>query len=269
MKLVTVIENTCGRTDCKYEHGLCIYVETEKHKLLFDTGATDAFAENAKTLGIDLQEIDTVVLSHGHYDHGGGILEFRRHNLDAPIFMQGTATGMYYNKERYIGLDKRISELSGVCFLDGDYRIDEELLLFSGIKGRRLWPQGNRTLGCVRDGIRHQDEFSHEQCLEVSCEGKRILLSGCAHNGILNILDRYKSLFGRMPDLVVSGFHMMKKTEYDDREIKEMEETAKELKNSDTLFYTGHCTGQQAYEIMHRIMGEQLRLMHSGVEIVI
>lgn len=269
MKLFTVIENTCGKMNCAYEHGLCIYVETKKHKLLFDTGATSAFAQNANVLGIDLRHIDTVILSHGHYDHGGGILEFRRYNGSAPVFMQKKATEEYYNKERYIGLDKQISKLPGVHFLDGNYRIDEELFLFSGIKGRRLWPQSNRTLGRVLDGERIQDDFAHEQCMALSADGYEVLLSGCAHNGILNILEEYKNLFRRTPNLVVSGFHMMKKTEYDAAEIADIEETARELQKTDALFYTGHCTGQRAYEIMHRIMGDQLRLMHSGEEIVI
>lgn len=269
MKLVTVIEDTCGNPACAFEHGLCIYVKAEKHKLLLDTGATAAFAENAKVLGIDLSQVDTVVLSHGHYDHSGGILEFRRHNQTARIFMQRKAAGDYYHGERYIGIDKEILKLSGVHLLDGDYRIDEELYLFSGIQGRYLWPRGNQALSSIVDGKRVQDDFSHEQCLVVTQEGKDILLSGCAHNGILNILEQYKSLFHRMPDVVISGFHMMKKSEYEEQEIAGIEETARELKKLDTLFYTGHCTGQQAFAIMHGIMGEQLRQMHSGEEISI
>lgn len=270
MKLVTVIEDTCGNPACAFEHGLCIYVETEKHKLLLDTGATEAFAENAKALGIDLRQIDTVVLSHGHYDHSGGILEFRKHNQTARLYMQRKAAGDYYHGERYIGIDKEILESKGVCrLLDGDCRIDEELYLFSGIEGRRLWPQGNQALSSMVDGKRMQDDFSHEQCLVVTQEGKDILLSGCAHNGILNVLDRYESLFHKMPDAVISGFHMMKKTEYDEEEIADIEETARELKKLDTLFYTGHCTGQRAFDIMKRIMGDQLKAVHSGEEIVL
>ena len=76
MKIIAVMEDTCGNGFCAFEHGLSVYVETKKHKILLDTGATGAFAENAKKLGIDLKAIDTVVLSHGHYDHSGGILTF-------------------------------------------------------------------------------------------------------------------------------------------------------------------------------------------------
>lgn len=268
MRLVTVIEDMCGNPACAFEHGLCIYVETEKHKLLLDTGATEAFAENAEVLGIDLGQVDTVVLSHGHYDHSGGILEFCRHNQTAQLFMQRKAARDYYHGERYIGIDKEILKLKSMYLLDGDYRIDEELYLFSGIQGRRLRPRGNQALSCLLDGRRVQDDFSHEQCLAVTQEGKDILLSGCAHNGILNVLERYESLFHKMPDIVVSGFHMMKKTEYDEEEIEDIKETARELKKLNTLFYTGHCTGERAFAIMKQIMGEQLRAVHSGEEIV-
>lgn len=269
MRIITVIEDTCGAPECSYEHGLCMYVETDKHKLLLDTGATSAFADNALRLGIDLRQVDTVVLSHGHYDHSGGILEFAKINPSADIFMQKKAAGDYYHGERYIGIDKEIAELPTVHMLDGDYRIDDELYLFSDIAGRRFWPQSNRVLSKIQDGKMLQDDFTHEQCLVVSHDGKNILLSGCAHNGILNILDRYKSIYNRMPDMVISGFHMMKKTEYNNQEVSIIEETANELKKLDTIFYTGHCTGQMAFDIMHEIVGEKLKQIHSGEEIYI
>lgn len=269
MRIITVIEDTRGDAECSYEHGLCVYVETKNHKLLLDTGATAAFADNADKLGIDLTQIDAVVLSHGHYDHSGGILEFARLNPNADIFMQEKAAGDYYHGERYIGIDKRIMGLSKVHMLDGDYRIDDELQLFSDITGRRFWPQSNLVLSKAQDGKMLQDDFAHEQCLVVSQNGKNILLSGCAHNGILNILERYESIYNKMPDIVISGFHMMKKSEYDSREVSVIEETANELKRLDTVFYTGHCTGQKAFDIMNKIMGEKLRLIHSGDEIYI
>ena len=73
MKIINLIENTPGIPNCGYEHGLSFYIETKNHRLLVDSGATDLFLWNAKTLGIDLTKVDTMILSHGHYDHGGGI----------------------------------------------------------------------------------------------------------------------------------------------------------------------------------------------------
>ena len=83
MRIVTLVENSCGNENCIAEHGLSIYIETENHKLLLDTGQTDAVVKNAEVLGIDLTAVDTVILSHGHYDHSGGILPFAEENPEA------------------------------------------------------------------------------------------------------------------------------------------------------------------------------------------
>ena len=95
MRLVNLVENISGSSGCPAEHGLCIYVETAKHRLLADTGASGLFAENAKKKGIDLTKVDTVILSHGHYDHGGGIPDWARISPDARICMQEWAEGAY------------------------------------------------------------------------------------------------------------------------------------------------------------------------------
>lgn len=200
MRIVTLIENTPGDPRCACEHGLSLYLETHDHRLLMDTGSTGAFADNAEALGIDLTRVDTVVLSHGHYDHAGGLLRFAALNPGAPIYLQAGADGDFYHGDRYIGIDKAITALPQVRPVRGDLRIDGELFLFAGITGRRFWPQSNLSLRVRRDGQTLQDDFSHEQCLVVSQDGHRVLVSGCAHNGILNILDRYRDLFGGDPD---------------------------------------------------------------------
>lgn len=267
MKIVVLMEDTCGNPQCEYEHGLSVYVETEKHRLLVDTGASEKTLENAKKLGIDLSKTDTVVLSHGHYDHSGGILAFREMNQDAVIYMQKTALEDYYHGERYIGIKKEIGHLPGVKLLDGDFRIDGELSIFTGIGGRRFWPQSNLKLSMLKGEERVQDEFVHEQCLVIDGE-KKLLISGCAHNGILNILDKYEEKYGGCPEVVISGFHMMKKTDYTEAEIEIIRQTAEELKRKDTVFYTGHCTGQRAIDIMRPVLGKKLVQMHCGMEIL-
>ncbi len=196
-------------------------------------------------------------------------MAFAQINKAAPVYMQRQAVGEYYHGERYIGIDPRIPGLPQVKLMDGDYRLDEELYVFTGASGRRLWPQSNLELTRRHDGQQAQDDFAHEQYLVVSQDGWKLLLSGCAHNGILNILDRYKELFHSMPDAVISGFHMKKKRAYGDDEIKDIKETARELANLDTVFYTGHCTGQDAFDIMKGVMGDKLRPVQSGTEIIL
>ena len=114
------------------------------------------------------------------------------------------------------------------------------------------------------------DDFSHEQCLVITQNGKKILLSGCAHNGMLNILDRYREIFSSLPDYVISGFHLTKKYgDYTQSDLDTIAQTAKELAGMDTVFYTGHCTGSVAYDIMKRIMQDKLNPIHSGDEIIL
>ncbi len=266
MKIVNLIENIQGKQGGLFEHGLSFYIETKKHKLLVDCGQTQAFMENAKMLSIDLSKVDTVILSHGHYDHSGGILPFSEINPIAPVYMQKTALAPYYHKteteERYIGLDERIAKLEQVKLVEGDLIIDEELTLFSNVTGCELSPTGNLELKKKTGETFEQDVFDHEQYLVIEEEGKHVLFSGCAHNGIINILSHYHNLYGNYPDAVVSGFHMKKK-EYGLEDDALIVETAKLLATMPTQFYTGHCTGDYAFALMKKIMGDQLTYVFS------
>ena len=268
MKILNLIENTEGAAGCAAEHGLSFYIETEDHRLLMDLGPSASVVANAEKLGADLKTVDTVILSHGHYDHGGGILPFTKLNPEAKIYLQESAFGEYYSIRdhgpEYIGLDPTIRELPQVVTVNGEYRIDEELFLFSGIRGKKNWPVSNYNLRKKEGGELLQDDFIHEQCLVITEGERRILLSGCAHNGILNILDRFEELFGGAPDIVISGFHMMKKSGYTDEERLVIRDTARKLKKYPTLFYTCHCTGTKAFDMMKKIMGEKLQYVHCG-----
>ncbi len=272
MRIVNLIENTQGVPGCGYEHGLSFYIETRKHRLLVDSGATDQFLHNAGILGIDLRAVDTMILSHGHYDHAGGILAFSGMNPDAEIYLRSSAGGEYYHLkadgEKYIGIDKEILKLEQCVFVQGDLEIDDELFLYTDVQGTRYPAKGNRLLVRREEGEFVQDTFDHEQCLVISQDGKRILLSGCAHAGILNILDRYREIFHSEPDMVISGFHLMKEGAYTQEEILNIRNIAHELAELDTVFYTGHCTGEEACSIMKEIMGEKLRVLHSGMTIL-
>ena len=268
MRLLTLVENSRGDERCAAEHGLSIYIETEKHRLLLDTGQTDALIKNAAALGVDLSAVDTVILSHGHYDHSGGILPFCKINAHADIYMQRAATEAHFNGERYIGIDPAIPALPRVHLLNGDAKLDDELFLFTGITGRRCFPPGNGMLTRFKDGVRVPDDFAHEQCLVLTQGGRRILLSGCAHNGILNILERYRALFGSDPDAVITGFHMMKRNApHTDAELDVIRQTAHSLTETDIRFFSGHCTGEAAFGVMREILGDRLQALHTGCEI--
>lgn len=273
VKIVNLMEDTVGEHDVYAEHGFCIYIEIPGQKILVDTGASEKTWENAKQLGVDINEINLVFLSHGHYDHSGGILSFAEQNKHAKIYMNTLAGLDYYhlkgNKERYIGIDKKIMDLPQVVRLENGCEINEEISVFSGVTGRRKWPQSNLKLKRKEVDGYVQDSFDHEQYIVVKTEKKKVLISGCAHNGILNILDRFFELYQCEPDLVISGFHMVKGKDYDIEERQLIQDVAKELQKMDTKFYTGHCTGIPAFQMMKEIMGDKLEYMHSGDTILL
>jgi len=275
MKIVNLIENTEGNPDCVSAHGLSFYVETKNHKLLLDLGPSEDTLKNATALGINLSDVDTVILSHGHYDHSGGIIPFTKINNKAAIYMQAAATDAYFaddgmdapERYRYIGIDPDIEKLPQLRFISGDTVIDDELELFTIQKRSHELPFTNKRL-LVRKGNEYiRDDFRHEHYLVIRQDGKSVLMSGCAHNGILSILDAYMEKYGKAPDAVISGFHLMKKTPYREEEIREIEDIARELNKYPTRFFTCHCTGVDAFDIMKTIMGEKLSYVHSGEEI--
>ncbi len=284
MKIINLMEDTAGERGCLCEHGLSFYIETKHHKLLLDTGASDRFLANAQSLGIDIAQVDTVIISHGHYDHTGGLLAFAACNEKAAVYIHRKAQGEYYSLKasgpKYIGIAPEIAALKQVIFLgectaeescdgrlcfdrEGKCRLDEELTLFTGVSGRRLWPRGNEALRRKSGEELVQDTFDHEQYLVVREGDKTVLLSGCAHNGILNILDKYRELYGGEPTHVISGFHTVRK-EYTAQDDAIIEQIGYALAETGTSYYSGHCTGEYPMQILKRILGERLTVIHSG-----
>lgn len=258
MRIVTLVENTARRQDLTAEHGLSLYIETENHKILFDAGQSEAFAENAEKLGVDLTQADLAVLSHGHYDHGGGLAKFLEVNDHAPIFLSPYAFEGHYNaSDKDIGLDLDLQENDRIRFASEEQQIGEDLTLYSAIP----CPEPIQPFGLtVREkGVLVQEDFRHEQYLLIEEEGKKVLISGCSHRGILNIVQFFR------PDVLIGGFHFMKM----DPEGEALEAAAARLKGYETVYYTGHCTGQNQFDRLKTLMGDQIQELYTGKEIIL
>ena len=133
------------------EHGLSFYLETPRHKLLFDLGATDAFLANARQAGIDVSQVDTAVISHGHYDHGGGLEAFLEANHRASVYLREGAFDPHISLQgeniHRIGLEPKLQENPRIHLLREDTWLDEELFVFGNVTERRLWSQSTGGSG--------------------------------------------------------------------------------------------------------------------------
>ena len=261
MQVTVLLENTARDDMFATEHGLSLYLETARHKILFDMGQTDAFARNARLLGIDLRAVDLAVLSHGHYDHGGGLEAFLDINDHAPVYVSRHAFGAFYSRggEKYSGLSQMLRGNPRFKLCEGDVQIDEELSLHDGTNHMIMMPSWCDGLFVRRDGLLVQDDFCHEQELLVQEDGRRIVFSGCAHKGVCNIVSWLQ------PDVFVGGFHLSKLAGDDAR----LAQAAQILCAGSTCYVTGHCTGQAPYAYLKDCLKQRLSPLYTGAQFTI
>ncbi len=256
MRIWTLIENTTSSADLKAEHGLSLYLETESKKVLFDTGQTGAFWENAETLGIDLTRADLAVLSHGHYDHGGGLRRFLEGNPHAPVYLNRRAfLPCFHGPDRYIGLDQDLKSQPRLHFVDDIFSLGDGMALHTCNNRHRPYDSQSGQFSILSEGTHVPDLFVHEQYLLVEEGGKRILFSGCSHKGICNLIHWFS------PHVLIGGFHLSKL----DPQGQELGKIGQVLLESGTRFYTCHCTGKAQYEALRSLLGQRLTYLSTGM----
>jgi len=268
MKITALVENTTNNPALDVQHGLSLYIEANGHKILFDMGEDGLFLDNAKKLGIDLSAVDLAFVSHGHNDHGGGLPLFRSRNPRATVYLNRYALGYYYLKQHrmpaYIGLDRNLETDGRMVFVEGVTELGDGMTLFSDVAGRAYASPSNNHLFVRRNQRMEPDSFQHEQNLLIQEEDRAVLVGGCAHCGIVNILERAKELLGRSPDVVVSGFHLYENGLTMRDEARFVGSIAKRLRQEPTHFYTCHCTGQRPYDLLKADMGQQIQYLAAG-----
>lgn len=251
MRIVTLVENTTCNPELTAEHGLSLYIETRDHKILFDTGASGAFADNGEKLGVDLSQVDLAVLSHGHSDHSGGFLRFLEINTHATIYASKHAfDGQHNAAGDYIGPDPALA--GRFCFYDETLELAPGIILECPASSFGRIPLDTAGLQ-RREGERLiPEDFRHEQYMLIREGEKKILFSGCSHRGVINIAEKYH------PDILIGGFHYMK------RDPNSLEPEAKALLALPTAYYTGHCTGAEQYTFLKLHMGDRLHYLPTG-----
>lgn len=273
MKITALIENT-SKWDLLNEHGLCVHISYKGKNYLLDTGASDLFITNAKTLNIDLDEIDAGILSHAHMDHSGGYKAFFKCNQKAKVYLRKEAKEQYYIKKlwikKYIGLpEDLLSEYPNrFIYVTGNHKIDEGVTLIAHTT-KDLEKRG-KAMNMYRKVYSHYqlDDFSHEQSLVFESEEGLVILNSCSHGGIENIIKEVKEVFPNQEILaVIGGFHLMGLLGPNTMRLSEEEvrKLGKELLSSGVKnIYTCHCTGDKAFVLLKEELGEQLQYFHTG-----
>ena len=262
MKWTVLSDNRSSDSHLSTEHGLSILLETERHKILLDTGASDLFIRNAGQLGIDLSDVDYVFISHGHSDHAGGLRYFLEYNRQAQVIVSPDAmSGKFFSKRGDLhSITTEWPEIDDdrLILIDQTCEIAEVLHVIAHISQIHSMPKGNQNL-YVQDahGDYIHDDFRHE--LALYADG--LLFTGCAHSGLENIL----SACPWHVHTVVGGFHLLDGQETDE----ELVALTQRLKANypETRFYTSHCTGDNVFEVMKGVMGKQLQSFRCGTMI--
>lgn len=269
MHLVTLIENTSTRNDLVAQHGLSLYIESHGKRLLFDMGQDGSFLYNAEKLGIDISKVDYAILSHGHYDHCGGLSSFLDTNSSAPIYLGSGSDKPFYSekpkKYRYIGLDARLLEENAerVRWVSKSCEIDSGIHLLSDFHMGESRPGGNRWL-LTREGDEYKaDPFAHEILLVIQDPDGIVLATGCGHSGILNMVLAAKKYFpGIAIKAVIGGFHLIGERPL---EVERITQRLIDLECKRVI--TGHCTGEEAGAIMEEMLDNRFDHLSCGYSI--
>jgi len=250
---ITVLADDCvASPHLLAEHGLSILIEAEGRRILFDTGQGKVLRGNANALGVPLSGLDAVVLSHGHYDHTGGLAVLLREHTPAALFLHPAALQPKYAKSdapppRSIG----IPELSRQALSAVDARIVWTRCATRIVPG--IWCTGeiprlpaNEPAGTgffLDADCREPDPLRDDQAIFIETKLGLVLITGCAHAGIVNTLDHVSALTGRNDiHTLVGGLHLGRASE------KQLEASADAIgKRNIRNLAPCHCTGMNAH----------------------
>ena len=282
MRIISLIENTKpeGRDDLTAEHGLSLYIEHKGQHILFDTGATGAFARNAEKLGVDLGTVDVLVISHHHFDHGGGLARFLELNTEAKIYLRKSKEENFYFRalgiiNKYIGLDQELLQKHAGRFeqVEGVTRILPGVSILTEIPRQYGLPRGNRKLFVKKGDTYEPDDFGHELILVMEEQDQLVVFSGCSHNGILNMMTAVTRQFPDKPvKAVFGGFHLIGLPVLNTMAASKSEVRALGkalLKYPVERVYTGHCTGKKAFRVLKEVMAQTLKDFSTGRDITL
>ena len=268
MRIKILVDNITNSA-LQAEWGLSLYIEYEGYRILLDAGCTGIFADNAREMGISLEEVELAVLSHAHYDHADGMERFFLENGKAKCYIRSCCGEDCYDrkKDKYIGIKPGLLE----GFADRFVRAERDCELLPGVK---LLPHKTKGLdklgekvGMYRflEGSWVPDDFTHEQSLVFETGKGLVICNSCCHGGADNIIEEVKREYpGRSVYALIGGLHLYKAS---DGEVLALAEKIRETDIEKV--YTGHCTGESAMELLKQELGNAVEQIYTGMEIAI
>ncbi len=267
--IVKVLIDNITKNDLISEWGLSFYIEYDGHKILLDAGASGKFVENAKALGVNLEEVECGVLSHAHYDHADGMPAFFWENKTAKFYLRKGAGENCYGKKnffmyKYNGIQPGIlnNYADRIEYVEGDYKL---------MKGVYLIP--HKMVGLEKiakkvdlyikeNGKMFPDDFAHEQSLVFDTPKGLVIFNSCSHGGADNIITEVSATFPEKEICAyIGGLHLYKSSKEDVRAL------AKRIQDTGiTKVITGHCTGDEAFVILKEELGDIVEQMYTGME---
>ncbi len=274
LRITTLSENTAGVGNFLAEWGLSILVETDEVNILLDTGSGISASHNADILGIDLSKIDKIVLSHGHYDHTGGLRQIlRKMRKEVEIIAHPDIWAAKYvrrqgQKDRYIGMPFQRQELEslGARFnlTTKSIKITDNIMTTSEIPMVTEFEEIEPNRFFVKEDTGWQpDKLLDDQALIINTELGLVIILGCAHRGIINTLYHAQQLTGVKPiHMVLGGCHLISASK---ERIQLTIAALREL--SVQKLGVSHCTGLPAAVIMAQEFGDSFFFNNTGTRI--
>lgn len=269
MKITVLTENTAGVLPG--EHGLSLLIEAGKGTYLIDMGQSDLFQRNAEKLGLDLKAVRAAFLSHGHYDHGGGLEAFLKANDSAPVYCSPFAFEKHLGGKdlHENGLDSSLpARYPGrICFVKSPLTVDGCVHILPHTR------KATRTFDFFRDCGKgtEPDDFRHEQTIVLEGPKGLCVLSPCTHAGLLQVFEETAAAFPDLPiHTVIGGLHLENPRDkcllYTREEIQSMCGIIQKAGVQRVI--TGHCTGG-AIGLLKQALGEKCEALYSGLSITL
>ncbi len=257
VRITILMENDAARPDLETEHGLAYGIETPDTVGLFDTGQSDKILHNAAQLNWDWSRVQWIALSHGHYDHGGGLAAVLQHAPQALVYAHPAAFAAKLSVDdkqqvRDIGMpiDDAVtkSAAADLVLSEGGVTLGKGVRLTGEIPRTCAFEKIPERFQTYLNGNRVQEEFPDDQSMLIDTAEGTIVLLGCAHSGIINILQRVETLTNtKSIRALIGGLHLSHAS------AERIEATVKALRQWDIAqFYPNHCTGEAAI----RALGE-------------